>query len=41
MEPSFHLAHEETPFAAGMWCLGDSIAAATAVPALGTSLAQL
>lgn len=42
MEPSFHLAHEETPFAAGMWHLGDSTAAAaTAVPARGTSLAQL
>lgn len=35
------MAHEETPFAVGMRCLGDSTTAATALPALGTSLAQL
>lgn len=33
--------HEETPFAVGMRCLGDSTTAATALPALGTSLGQL
>lgn len=38
---SFHLAHEETPFAVGMWCLGDSTTAAPALSALGTNLAEL